>query len=397
MVGFSRRAFATMATLLPLTPGTAAAEPAGRADWARLAPLPPNPTEWHPAIPVGEPHWRQLGLAGPVAGAHAGHLIVAGGANFPEPAKTSNRRNELGKVYWNDVFVMAPNGSWLPTTFRLPNSIAYSACLSTERGVLVIGGEGFPGGPSGSALAPVRKFAEVFYLRYNSRRHAIEQEQLPPLPRPMSYGVAGIVDDVVHVAEGADFYALDLARPGDGWRTLPTWQGDPRSVAVGAAHDGRFYLLSGRAQTTTGWQFYRDAHAYSPRRRSWRRLAELPWCVTAGLAFPGEGGLLVLGGDRDLARWNLIQEQTALRDREPKDSPRWHEHNDVITWIYDHHTGFTPEVLRYDAARNSWHTAGHFPGPPPATTPAVLWNGHPVVASGEIRPGVRTPAVWRLG
>ncbi|MCP3803679.1 galactose oxidase [Allokutzneria sp. A3M-2-11 16] len=395
MVGFSRRAFAA-ASLLPLVPATARASTSPGAGWSRLAPLPPNPTAWHPAIPVGKPYWRQLGLAGPVAGVHAGHLIVAGGANFPEPAKTSNRQNALGKVYWNDVFVMAPNGSWSPTTFTLPNSLAYSACVSTSRGVLVIGGEGFPHGAGGSALTPVRKSAEVFYLRYDARRRMIEQEQLPPLPRPMSYGVAGIVDDVVYVAEGADFYSLDLARPGDGWRTLPSWPGDPRSVAVGAVHNGRFYLLSGRAQTPEGWRFHRDAYAYSPRRKSWRRIADLPWCVTAGLAYPTADGLLVLGGDRDLERWNLIQEQTASRDREPKNSPRWHEHNDVITWIYDHHTGFTTEVLRYDPARDSWRTTGHFPGPPPATTPAVLWREHPVVVSGEIRPGVRTPVVWKL-
>ncbi|TCM45605.1 hypothetical protein [Kribbella sp. VKM Ac-2568] len=53
---------------------------------------------------------------------------------------------------------------------------------------------------------------------------------------------------------------------------------------------------------------------------------DLPYCVTAGQAYPTRDGLLVLGGDKDLARWNHIQHQTALRDAAPKGSPTWNHH-----------------------------------------------------------------------
>ncbi|ADB29257.1 Kelch repeat-containing protein [Kribbella flavida DSM 17836] len=365
--------------------------PAGAAGtWSRLPDLPPNRVDWHPAAPVGKSYWTQLGLAGPIAGSHRGHLLVGGGANFPEPALTSNRPTTLGKVYWNELFVLRPGATRWSDPIRLPDAIAYPACVSTPYGVLVIGGEGFRGGPSGTGLAPAQKFADVFLLRADGTRSA-----LPDLPRPMSYAVAGLLGSTVFVAEGPDFFSLDLARPDRGWTALPPWPGPPRSVAVGVAADGRFHLLSGRAQLPDkSWRFYTDVYAYDPRRARWSRLPDLPFCVTAGLAHPTRGGFLVLGGDKDLARWNLIQHHTALRDAAPPGSPTWTEHNNVITWTYDHHTGFNPEILQYTAGR--WKVVGHFPGPPQVTTPAVPHANGLAVLTGEIRPGVRTATNWHF-
>jgi N-acetylneuraminate epimerase len=381
-------AAASASTAAPV-PAAGPAETPGAGRWARLPDLPPNRVDWHPAIPVREPYWTQLGLAGPIAGAHGDQLLVGGGANFPEPALTSNRANTLGKVYWNEVFVLRRGATRWSDPLVLRDSIAYAACLSTQCGVLVIGGEGFRGGPNGTALAPIEKFADVFYLRADGTR-----VDLPSLPRGMSYAVAGLIGSVVYVAEGGDFLSLDLARP-DSWQALPPWPGDPRTVAVGTASDGRFYLLSGRRQLADkSWRFYTDAYSYDPRRARWSRLPDLPFCVTAGLAHSTGDGLIVLGGDKDLDRWNRIQHQTALRDAATKGSPTWNHHNDVITWIYDHHTGFNSEILHY--TDNRWTIAGHFPGPPQVTTPAVPYRNGLAVLSGETRPGVRTPAVWHL-
>lgn len=404
----SRRRAAAVLAGAPL-PITAAASPAHAGDqgtppattrWSRLPDLPANRSRWHPAIPVGAPYWRQLGLAGMAAGVHGDHLLALGGANFPEPARTANRANTLGKVYWNEVFVLRrePDGGlrWLDTVHQLPDSVAYAGTVSTPRGLLVIGGEGFPGGPGGSALATVRRFDTVQLLRYLPERDALERELLPPLPQPVSYPATGLVGSTVYVAADGDCHTLDLTRPHAGWRTLPPWPGPPRTVAVGAALDGRFLLLSGRSSGPDGWRFHRDGYAWDPGRRRWQRLPDLPWCVTAGAALAtGPNRLLVVGGDRDLARWNLIQQRTVLRDREPAGSPGWHAQNDVVTWLHDHHEGFNAELLGYDARRGRWHHAGWFPGPVPVTTPAVGWDGELFLVSGEVRPGIRTPAVWR--
>ena len=355
--------------------------------WERLPDVPANTTDWSEKIPVGESYWTQLGLAGPVAGAHGDYLIVGGGANFPEPTLTASRSPELGKVYWNDAFVLRRKGrsyEWLDAQLQLHDAIAYAACVSTPDGVIVIGGEGFRGGPNGAAVATVEKFADAFRLRFDG--HDLVREDLPPLPRPLSYGSAALVGSTVFVAEGSTFYALDLAERSAEWRTLPTWPGDPRTVAVAASDGKRFYLMSGRAKHDDGsWTLYQDAYAYDPRRARWSRLADLPWCIMAGVAIGDRHGITAYAGDRDVERWNEIEQLTA------------DGRSDAVTWIYDHHTGFNTDVLRYDVRRDRWTVAGQFAGPPQVTTPAIEWDGDLVIASGEVRPGVRTPAVWRIG
>jgi N-acetylneuraminic acid mutarotase len=171
-----------------------------------------------------------------------------------------------------------------------------------------------------------------------------------------------------------------------------------QAETVDPVSDGlRFYLLSGRARLADGtWQLYTDAYAYDPHGRRWARIADLPWCITAGLASGDAGGLVAYAGDRDFDRWARIQEIGSWRDEAPAGSEEWTCRNDVLSWIQDHHTGFNTDVLGYDPRRDRWSVLGSFPGPSQVTTPAVTWGGDTVIASGEIRPGVRTPAVWRV-
>jgi N-acetylneuraminate epimerase len=87
-----------------------------RVSWTPLPDVPANTDTWTSVLPIGESSWRQVGLAAMVAGAHDGYLIAAGGANFPETARTATRDNQLGKVYWADAFVLRRTGAgveWL--------------------------------------------------------------------------------------------------------------------------------------------------------------------------------------------------------------------------------------------------------------------------------------------
>jgi N-acetylneuraminate epimerase len=52
------------------------------------------------------------------------------------------------------------------------------------------------------------------------------------------------------------------------------------------------------------------------------------------------------------------------------------------------------KVLGYDPQRDRWSVVGHTPGTAQVTTPAIEWRGETVIASGEIRPGIRTAKVW---
>jgi hypothetical protein len=50
--------------------------------------------------------------------------------------------------------------------------------------------------------------------------------------------------------------------------------------------------------------------------------------------------------------------------------------------------------VEFDAVTRRYAPVSRLPGPVPVTTPAVPWRGGVVLPSGEVRPGVRSPAVW---
>lgn len=363
--------------------------------WRELPPVPANRADWSAAIPVQAPWWRQIGLAGPIAGVQGDHLLVGGGANFPEPGLTATRANTLGKVYWDEVFVMDLRaGAWLAQRHRLPRALAYAATVSLPEGVLVIGGEGHAQ-PDGNARARPRHFAEVFLMHLEAGGDTLVITPYPSLPRGMAFTAAARVGRTVFVQGGADALALDLDALAQGWQALPRWPGEARDHALAAGINGRFVLASGRSQKDGVWRFHQDAYAWDPATRRWSTLPDLPHAAQAGLAFAvDDRWLVVVGGDRDLTRWNQFVEYETRRAEAAPGTPAWQQANTVVTFMQDHHTGFNQDILAYDTRSGRWSEAGWLPGRAPATTPPVSWNGELLLVSGEVGPGIRTPRIW---
>jgi SSS family transporter len=59
------------------------------------------------------------------------------------------------------------------------------------------------------------------------------------------------------------------------------------------------------------------------------------------------------------------------------------------------HPGFARETWAYHTITDTWTRAGSSPANQ-VTTPAVAWRGRIVIASGEVKPRVRTTAVWAI-
>ena len=91
-------------------------------EWKQLTDLPP----------VGE-QTNALGVAGPFVGVHNDVLIVAGGANFPKPFWGED------KVWHDDIWTLYKSGKWTKAG-SLPRPLAYGASVSTQWGVLCMGG-----------------------------------------------------------------------------------------------------------------------------------------------------------------------------------------------------------------------------------------------------------------
>ena len=80
---------------------------------------------------------------------------------------------------------------------------------------------------------------------------------------------------------------------------------------------------------------------------------------------------------------------------EAKDAAKAAVFERLKTKLLDDHPGFSRDLLEYDPKTDAWTKAGEFPTGSHVTTTAVKWDGSIVVPSGEIRPGVRSPKVWR--
>ena len=129
--------------------------------------------------------------------------------------------------------------------------------------------------------------------------------------------------------------------------------------------------MGGRYERDGKPQFLDDCWQYIPRTGQWREKASLPQAITAGTAIKyGQSGVLVLSGDDGA----LFDQTDALRDDHP---------------------GFRKVTYGYHTVTDAWTSMGSSPANQ-VTTKAVAFDEAIFLPSGEIRPRVRSPAVWKI-
>jgi N-acetylneuraminic acid mutarotase len=322
----------------------------GWLDWTTLAPLP-----------------DREGFAAPFAGVSGGALLVAGGANFPD-----RKPWEGGDKVWSDtVFLLdQPSGTWRKAG-KLPRPLGYGVSVTTEDGVLCLGGSDAK-----------RHYADAFLLQWSHGQ--LHRRRMPSLPTPSANMCGALVGTGVYLAGGTDspvatkalrtFWTLDLAAKRPRWEALEPCPGPARMLAVAGVHGGAFLLFGGvglhsGADGRPVRTYLRDAWRYTPSA-GWQRLADLPRAAAAAPSpAPWRGSrLLIVSGDDGVHA-----------KVEPKSL----------------HPGFPRDVLAYEPRADHWGNLGDSPLSR-ATVPVVEWQGRAVMANGEVRPGVRSPEVWVL-
>ncbi|MFG0266049.1 MAG: sodium:solute symporter, partial [Rhodopirellula sp. JB055] len=311
-------------------------------------------------------------------------LIVAGCANFP------HRVWETDKVWHDSIYVLTDSSdspghtpAWVDAG-HLPRATAYGASVSipqdvsSHHGLLCIGGN--------DANSP---FRHVYLLQWDTNTQSVQQLEFPSLPEPCVHASAQRIGHMVYVVGGqrgsdlatatSGFWSLDLSQSVDAsslkWNRLPDFPGVPRALHLTAAqHDGYetcLYVLSGRRQAESSVEFLTDHWAYRPSVQTWQKKADVPQCVMAGTAtHVGQSHIAVLGGDDG----SLFGRAGQLKDDHP---------------------GFQKKTFAYHTITDTWTETGTSPANQ-VTTTAVHWNDSIVVASGEIRPRVRTPSVYQV-
>ena len=324
--------------------------------------------DWHELPDLPNP----LGVAGPFAGVDNDALIVAGGANFPQPIWESEKQ-------WVDtihVLVKNADGYQWKEGGKLPRPVAYGASVSTSRGVLCLGG-----------CDAENVFTDAYFLTWNGE--SVKTAPCASLPEPVAYAQAAILGNKVYLVAGQSdtglssagkkVWTLDLSQPGDlkdaKWTELPNLPGPTRAFhQVAVQHDGfreAIYVIGGRREEAGETQFLRDVWQFVPETNTWRQRSDAPQVIMAGEAIGiGQSHIFVLGG-ADESNWGKADE------------------------LKDDHPGFPKDILAYHTITDTWTRAGEMPENQ-VTTTAVRWGDSVIVPSGEVRPRVRSPHIWQV-
>ena len=326
-------------------------------------------------------HWRELaplpepiGLKGMYGGVSDGHLILAGGSNFPVPQRQGGRKTFHRAIYVRTLPVSEP-APWRRIDPGLPGEMGEGAAVTVEDAVACLGGH------DGS-----RPVDTALLLRWDRVAGTIAIRPLPSLPSACANGAAVYWQGRIYLAGGESesgplgtFWRLRVgATPGSGesrWQSLPPLPARPRfgGILVAVTTPGGDRLLYGGGlpgPAKSQDDYLRDMWLFDPARGAWSAAAPLPRgaVLAAALRIDATRALVLGGSDgHDFARMKELGE----RYRIPSD------------------------VLVYDASANRWTTSGSMPrGVVGAAVAQVAEEW--VVAGGEYSPGLRTAEVYAL-
>ncbi len=363
----------------------AAAAMAVATDWVRST-IPPPPGQT-----------KQLGVARPFYGVTGGAFLLAGGSNFPDKPPAEGGE----KACRDEIYARLPDGEWRALERRLPEGpVAEGISVTTSKGIICVGG-----------TDGRRDLDAAFLMIWDREAGEVKFGRLPSLPKTIRMGVGAAWENQVYVACGQQngaaangVWRLDLDDVRAGWIALPPVPGAAREQSVGAiAVRGpwrpAFHVFGGNGVKPDGRQaalldgyFYDlkegDSGAWKPAAPVKPKGSAKPISVLGGTAIGGRSRILCIGGF-DKQVWDeavrslgkLKGEALAAYRREyltrPVAAYRWNR-----------------RFLIYDADKDAWSSASEVPEARCGAAMALLPDGSIIIASGEDKPGSRSPAAF---
>jgi len=349
--------------------------------------------QWTVAANIMNDDQPSIGFAGMVSGINKDVLLVAGGANFPNGMPWQGGK----KNYSNQIYVLEKNKTsfqWnSKNTSTLPHSIAYAGSATTEKGMVIAGGDNENG-----------ISAKANLLQWNVSKQRVEIKSLPDLPVAVTAPAMTANGNTVYALCGDEaknssskcFY-LNLEDRKPVWKSLPD---APIALANGMAvfQNKKLYLLGGRTKSATSISdLHPTVFAFDFKTNSWGQLADIfdgktKTPFTAGAAFAVGANYIVLAGGDKGDVFHQIETYLSLMAKATSEEVKAKltaKKNELVL----HHQGFSTDVLLYDIKQNKWSKIGNLPVAAQVTTTAAKWGKDLVISSGEIRPGVRSPKI----
>ena len=306
------------------------------------------------------------GLGGAYSGFINDLLIIAGGANFPDAMPWDG-----GKKVWHSTLYFIDtkdiNARWTVIKNALPATLAYGVTIQLQDGLLCIGG-----------CDSSQCYNNVFEIKIENDKISIIKDW-PPLPVPLANMTGVLLDNNIYIAGGQEnmdsqestnhFFVLDLSNRKKGWTALPSWPGDSRGYAVSSAQsdgfDKCFYLFSGRNYKGDDIKILSDGYSYNPRLDTWKKL-EGTFPVMAGTAIAtGANHIMFFGGSQRMIPGS------------------------------DNHPGFDNTLRLYHTITKTLIEKETIPYPVSVTTNTIKKGNTFYIASGEIKPGIRTAHILK--
>lgn len=328
---------------------------------------------WRLLAPIPDP----IGFAGMFAGVSGNALLAGGGSQFPhQPAWAGGKKIHNDRIY----LLERPDAGWKILDQKLSSPRSLMASANYGEKILLLGG-----------MNDEACLTEVIALSWQDGK--LISEQLPDLPEPRAIAAAAVVGSHLYIAGGVDTPAtngpskkawrLNLADTAPKWEALPDLPGDAIFCAAGTG-DGRYFYVIGGLAKSPERKAIALVHRFDPEKGAWETLPSLPSPRIAGCAVVGpssEKEIFVVGGYANFFKG------------EQKDHPGF----DSETYVYNPRLATWRRGPDFPTVRQEGTLPTSRPGPEPVVaTSALLWQGHYIVISGEVRPATRTPAVVAL-
>ena len=344
------------------------------------------------SLPAEQGSDTSLGFAGILGGQHNGVIIAAGGANFPEALPWKG-----GKKVWSSSIYVLEDEKWQLSNSKLPIPLGYSASISTEKGVLSVGGNNESGITD-----------KVLLLAYDKKTKDITITEYPSLPQPLALATAEVFEDYVYVIGGRNpkkstnsFYRLSLKDP-KSWEQLDDFPGLGRavhtSVVQNTGDSKQLFVIGGRNETAGKKSEALSSYiSYDLNKKKWQEEGDIlingkpNVLMGASAEALGSIHILVYGGS-DEVLFDKLENYGLQLSSKPNDSIA----NEIITErneILNNHPGFSKNVLAYNTVTKQWFVDETLETKIPVTALSFSTKDGFTIVSGEVSPGIRTPKV----
>lgn len=326
----------------------------------------------------------QKGVSALYAGVVDGNLLIAGGCNFPYVPVADGGK----KVYYQDVYAASLTDDTVLEWKKigtLPEAAAYGVTVSTEKGLVCVGGN-----------TADRSLSDVCLLSLQADTLLVDT--LPSLPVTIDNMAGALLGHTLYIVGGnvngvssADVYTLDLsASDGEGWKKETIIPGEPRVQPVCAAQGGKLYVWGGFASVmeTRGPVLSIGGCMYDPETKEWTPVAT-PCDGDGNEVFFGggaatsldDGNILCVGGvNKDIFLQAL---QGIYKGKAYLSQP--------VEWYQ-----FNRKLMVYHPQTDEWTVLGEYEQGARAGAALVSHKGYHYVINGELKPGIRTNEINRI-